>query len=91
LRGQTVAPAAEPFAEEQERITVRLAGLDGADQQRKTEQDDIAPQFEQVAKFLSVIDLDQLWAAATFAQRNALLDEYVKVVNVYRPVSSKSK
>jgi hypothetical protein len=70
---------------------VRLAGLDGADQQRKTEQDDIAPQFEQVAKFLSVIDLDQLWAAATFAQRNALLDEYVKVVNVYRPVSSKSK
>jgi hypothetical protein len=63
LRDQTVTPAADLFHEEQERITVRRAELDGADQQRKTEQDNIAQQFEQVAEILSDIDLDQLRGA----------------------------
>jgi hypothetical protein len=74
---------ADLFAEEQERVSAHLAALDGTDEERKVEQDDITQQFERVAEILSESTSINSGLLQQTPSRKALLDEYISRFNMY--------
>lgn len=78
--------SADQFGEEQARLTAEIEALEADETDAAREAawlDDLADRFEQVAALLDQLDLDDLWDAATEAERRVLVDEMLDSVKVH--------
>ncbi len=73
----------EGFQNEERRIADQITALT-ADEAPDPPQADTADQFDHVVALLAEIEWDQIWEAATDAERRVLLDEFIPTVEVHR-------
>jgi site-specific DNA recombinase len=75
--------SAELFAAEERRLTDLIAALrdeSAAVEKADVERDELGERFEEVAAALRDIDIEQMWASATDAERRVLVEELIEAV-----------
>jgi hypothetical protein len=78
--------APELFSEEQTRLTAQIQAMRLAEGEYHAEQEraaQIREQFDAIAAYLTELDLDALWDAATESERRVLIDELIEAVEVH--------
>jgi hypothetical protein len=78
--------SAELFAQEEARLNAQIesAKVSRVSQQNAdSERDELAQRFDQVVELLQELDIDQVWAAATFRERRVLVEELVEAVTIF--------
>lgn len=78
--------SADQFGQEQARITTEIENYeaDALDAAKESAQlDDLAERFEEVARLLDELDLDELWDAADDGERRVLIDEMLADITVH--------
>ncbi len=76
---------ADLFAEEEARLSVaiREAQREADDAQvEAARSDDVAQEFDAVARMLATLDVDKTWKVATEVERRLLIDEFIEEITV---------
>ncbi|MCH8899204.1 MAG: hypothetical protein IH942_01780 [Acidobacteria bacterium] len=77
---------ADLFAEQEAELTVQLEALEAelSDLRRRLEErNEVAQAFEEVARHLADIDIDEIWQEATEKERWALASDLIEEVSIY--------
>ncbi len=76
----------DTFADEDRRLSTQIATLRNEQAQveaERRERDELAQRFEAVAAVLAVIDIDEVWDAATAAEKAVLVEDLVDAVTIF--------
>jgi len=77
---------AELFAEEEDRLSRRIAALRNQQQEEQAElarTSELAERFEEVARLLGDMDVEAIWAEATEEERRVLVEELVEAIAIF--------
>lgn len=78
--------SAEAFGEEEARLSTQIEALRSEEVEIESERartDELASRFDEVAELLRQIDVEDLWAAGTPAERRVLVEELIEAVMVF--------
>lgn len=78
--------SADLFAQEEDRITHEIEALRREHEEREREKarlSELASRFEEVARVLREMDLDEIWEAASEQERRVLVEELLEAVAIF--------
>ncbi|HJQ90479.1 MAG TPA: recombinase family protein [Acidimicrobiia bacterium] len=78
--------SADLFAEQEAEVTAQIASLEGSmreEQQRREERNSVAQAFEDVARHLSDLDIDEIWGEANDKEKWVIASDLLDEISIH--------